>query len=105
MNQTAEDFEDIRVEVRRLCDRYGNEYWRGLEPDRYPEEFVTELASQGWLGSLIPEQYGGGGVDYWYNVVLLEELGRADCASVPMGIAVHTGVLAHDILNGLDGGG
>jgi len=29
-------------------------------------------------------------VDYWYSAVLLEELGRADCAAVPMGIAVHT---------------
>ena len=74
MNQTAEDFEDIRVEVRRLCDRYGNEYWRGLEPDRYPEEFVTELASQGWLGSLIPEQYGGGGLSLAGASVILEEI-------------------------------
>ena len=33
-----EDFEDIRFEVRRLCDKYGNEYWRSLEPDnRYPD--------------------------------------------------------------------
>ncbi|MCB0992481.1 MAG: acyl-CoA/acyl-ACP dehydrogenase, partial [Acidimicrobiales bacterium] len=74
VNQTAEDFEDIRVEVRRLCDRYGNEYWRGLEPDRYPEEFVTELASQGWLGSLIPEQYGGGGLSLAGASVILEEI-------------------------------
>ncbi|MCY4663931.1 MAG: acyl-CoA dehydrogenase family protein, partial [Acidimicrobiaceae bacterium] len=57
----AEDFEMIRTEVRRLCDRYGNAYWRGLEPDRYPEEFVAELTQQGWLGALIPEGYGGGG--------------------------------------------
>ena len=59
---TPDDFDDIRVEVRRLCDKYGNEYWRGLEPDRYPTEFVTELTTQGWLGSLIPEAYGGGGL-------------------------------------------
>ncbi|MCP3934427.1 MAG: acyl-CoA/acyl-ACP dehydrogenase [Actinomycetia bacterium] len=74
MTQTAEDFEDIRVEVRRLCDRYGNEYWRGLEPARYPEEFVTELATQGWLGSLIPEKYGGGGLSLAGASVILEEI-------------------------------
>ena len=33
----------IRTEVRRLCDRYGNAYWRDLEPDRYPHDFVAEL--------------------------------------------------------------
>ena len=51
--ETAEDFEMIRAEVRRLCDKYGNAYWRGLEPDLYPEEFVAELTEQGWLGALI----------------------------------------------------
>ena len=71
---TAEDFEMIRTEVRRLCDRYGNEYWRGLEPDRYPEEFVAELTAQGWLGALIPEEYGGGGLSLAGASVILEEI-------------------------------
>ena len=49
---SAGDFDMIRVEVRRLCDKYGNAYWRSLEPDRYPEDFVAELTAQGWLGAL-----------------------------------------------------
>ncbi|MDE0067633.1 MAG: acyl-CoA/acyl-ACP dehydrogenase [Acidimicrobiaceae bacterium] len=72
--QAPEDFEVIRTEVRRLCDKYGNEYWRGLEPDRYPEEFVEELTAQGWLGSLIPEEYGGGGLSLAGASVILEEI-------------------------------
>lgn len=68
------DFDDIRTEVRRLCDKYGNEYWRGLEPDTYPTEFVTELTDQGWLGSLIPEEYGGGGLSLAGASVILEEI-------------------------------
>ena len=71
---TAEDFELIRTEVRRLCDRYGNAYWRGLEPDLYPEEFVAELTAQGWLGALIPEEYGGGGLSLSGASVILEEI-------------------------------
>ena len=70
----AEDFDMIRTEVRRLCDKYGNEYWRGLEPDRYPEAFVDELTHQGWLGSLIPEEYGGGGLSLAGASVILEEI-------------------------------
>jgi acyl-CoA dehydrogenase len=69
-----EDFESIRVEVRRLCDKFGNEYWRGLEPDRYPEAFVEELTRQGWLGALIPEEYGGGGLSLAGACVILEEI-------------------------------
>jgi acyl-CoA dehydrogenase len=69
-----EEYESIRTEVRRLCDKYGNEYWRGLEPDRYPAEFVDELTRQGWLGALIPEEYGGGGLPLRGACVVLEEI-------------------------------
>ena len=69
-----EEYEPIRAEVRRLCDRFGNEYWRGLEPDRYPEEFVAELTRSGYLGALIPEEYGGGGLPLAGACVILEEI-------------------------------
>ncbi|MFN8020953.1 MAG: acyl-CoA dehydrogenase family protein [Acidimicrobiales bacterium] len=69
-----EEYESIRTEVRRLCDKYGNEYWRSLEPDRYPAEFVDELTRQGWLGALIPEEYGGGGLPLAGACVILEEI-------------------------------
>ena len=34
---------DIRAAVRELCARFPGEYWRELEPDGYPEEFVAAL--------------------------------------------------------------
>jgi acyl-CoA dehydrogenase len=74
VSQTRDDFDVIRTEVRRLCDKYGNEYWRGLEPDRYPEAFVAELTAQGWLSALIPEEYGGGGLSLAGASVILEEI-------------------------------
>ena len=40
IDRSEEQLDVIRTEVRRLCDKYGNEYWRSLEPNRYPEEFV-----------------------------------------------------------------
>ena len=69
-----EEYESIRTEVRRLCDTFGNEYWRSLEPDRYPTEFVDALTRQGWLGALIPEEYGGGGLPLAGACVILEEI-------------------------------
>lgn len=74
LDRSDEDHDVIRAEVRRLCDKYGNEYWRELEPNRYPEEFVRELTSQGWLGALIPEEYGGGGLSLGGASVILEEI-------------------------------
>ncbi len=73
-DRSAEEHDAIRTEVRRICDKYGNEYWRGLEPNRYPEEFVSELTTQGWLGVLIPEEFGGGGLSLGGASVILEEI-------------------------------
>lgn len=74
IDRSSEQHDVIRAEVRRLCDKYGNEYWRSLEPSTYPEEFVRELTAQGWLGSLIPEEYGGGGLSLGGASVILEEI-------------------------------
>ena len=74
MTAEPEDFGLIRSEVRRLCDKFGNAYWRELEPSGYPEEFVAELTAQGWLASLIPERYGGGGLSLAGASVIVEEI-------------------------------
>jgi citronellyl-CoA dehydrogenase len=53
-------------------------------------DLFKKMGNLGLLGLTYPEEYGGGGVDYWYQTILLEELGRADAAGPPLGIAVHT---------------
>jgi acyl-CoA dehydrogenase len=68
------DLKDIREGVRRLCENFDGSYWRGLEPDRYPTEFVEALTEDGWLAALIPEEYGGSGLDLTAAAVILEEI-------------------------------
>jgi acyl-CoA dehydrogenase len=65
---------ELRAAVRELCDRFPGEYWRGLEPDRYPEEFVAVLTQNGWLAALIPEEYGGAGLGLAAASIILEEI-------------------------------
>jgi acyl-CoA dehydrogenase len=72
-----EDVQPIREAVRALCERFPGEYWRALEPDSYPSEFVAALTEQGWLAALIPEEYGGSGLPLATASVILEEI----CAS------------------------
>jgi len=72
---------DIRSAVRELCARFPGEYWRALEPDRYPEEFVTALTEAGWLAALVPEEYGGGGLGLTAASVILEEINGSGCNS------------------------
>ncbi len=68
------ELDDIRKAVREFCSRHPGEYWRSLEPDRYPEEFVGELTKHGWLAALIPEAYGGAGLGLTAASVVLEEV-------------------------------
>ena len=71
---TPADHNEIRVSVRELCAQFPGEYWRELEPDRYPEEFVRALTDNGWLAVLIPEEYGGAGLGLGAASVILEEI-------------------------------
>ena len=69
---------DIRLAVREVCEQYGDAYWRRMDHDRsYPEEFVREMTTLGWLGALIPEAYGGGGMTVTEGSVILEEINRS----------------------------
>jgi acyl-CoA dehydrogenase len=70
----SDDVAHIRSAVRDLCAGFPGEYWRSLEPDRYPAEFVRTLTEHGWLAALIPEQYGGAGLDLTPASVILEEI-------------------------------
>jgi alkylation response protein AidB-like acyl-CoA dehydrogenase len=72
---------EIRSAVRELCGRFPGEYWRALEPDRYPEEFVAALTEAGWLAALIPEEYGGAGLGITAASVILEEINATGCNS------------------------
>jgi acyl-CoA dehydrogenase len=68
------DHNEIRASVRELCAQFPSKYWQELEPDRYPEEFVSSLTKNGWLSVLIPEEYGGAGLGLGIASVILEEI-------------------------------
>jgi alkylation response protein AidB-like acyl-CoA dehydrogenase len=53
-------------------------------------ELFPKLAAIGALGLEYDPEYGGQEADHSFTLVLAEELGRADCAGVPMAIAVQT---------------
>ena len=75
------ELDEIRTSVRELCAGFPGEYWRELEPDRYPEEFVSALTEHGWLAALIPEEYGGAGLGLMAASVILEEINASGCTA------------------------
>ena len=73
------ELEEIRGAVADLCARFPGEYWRNLEPDGYPTEFVAALTEHGWLGALSPEESGGAGLDLTAACVIVETINAAGC--------------------------
>jgi len=78
----GEDYPDLRHSVRRICERYPGAYWRKLEDAQdYPTAFVDELTQAGFLGALIPEEYGGSGLPVRGAAVILEEINASGCVA------------------------
>ena len=81
----SEDYRDIREAVGKICDEYPGEYWRGLEDQgpegSYPTAFVKELTDAGFLGALIPEEYGGSGLPIRAGAVILETVHANGCSA------------------------
>jgi len=71
----TEQQELIRKEVATLARSFSADYW--LEKDRkaeYPWEFVRAFADGGWLGAIVPEEYGGSGLGVTEAALVLHEI-------------------------------
>ena len=74
------DWVDIRAGVERVCAGFPNDYWVRLDHESaYPTAFVTALTEAGYLGALIPEQYGGAGLPISAACAVLETIHRTGC--------------------------
>jgi alkylation response protein AidB-like acyl-CoA dehydrogenase len=78
MYQPGETYDDIREAVGKLCAEFPASYWRALDREMaYPAAFVQALTEAGWLGALIPENFGGSGLPLSAAAVILEEIHRS----------------------------
>lgn len=76
----SEDIAEIRRAVQALCAEFPGEYWRAKDSIRaYPAEFVDALTKSGFLAALIPEAYGGSGLNLAAAAVIMEEIQAAGC--------------------------
>ncbi|MDO8612344.1 MAG: acyl-CoA dehydrogenase family protein, partial [Dehalococcoidia bacterium] len=67
----------IREFVRQVARKYGRDYWLACAREgKFTHELWQELAAGGYLGMMIPEEYGGGGLGMREMAVFIEEMGR-----------------------------
>jgi butyryl-CoA dehydrogenase len=60
-------------------------------------EIVKKIADQGYLGAIVPREYGGAGLGYIDYGLVVEEIGRG-CSSVRTVISVQTSLVCSAIL-------
>src|SRR5262245_27178277 len=76
--ELSDDQRAIQVAIRDVCAGFPGTYWRELEGSGgYPDDFVRTLTELGWLSTLIPEEYGGGGLGITEAALILEEIHRS----------------------------
>ena len=82
LRRTVKNF--VENEINPYCDEWEA---AGTFPMR---ELFKKMGGLGLLGISKPEEYGGMGLDYSYNIVAAEALGAAHCGGVPLAIGVQT---------------
>src|ERR1700738_5048907 len=88
VRETARSFTDNEI-VERARENDRNEH--------FDLELVEKIAAQGYLGAIVPPEYGGAGLDYLSYGLVVEEIGRGDSA-IRTVISVQTSLVCSGIL-------
>ena len=99
------DFElsDDQQRIRRVAREFAEaELGEKIAPydarHEFPREIVAKLGPLGFMGVLVPEEYGGVGLDYVSYALIVEELNRGD-ASVGITMWAHNSLCTNHILS------
>src|SRR5438270_14014142 len=88
IRETARSFTDNEV-IERARENDRNQH--------FDTELVGKIADQGYLGAIVPREYGGAGLDYMTYGLIVEEVGRG-CSAMRTVISVQTSLVCSAIL-------
>jgi alkylation response protein AidB-like acyl-CoA dehydrogenase len=88
IRDTAREFTDREV-VERARENDRNEF--------FDLELVGKMAAQGYLGAIVPREYGGAGLDYLSYGLIVEEIGRGDGA-MRTALSVNTSLVCSSLV-------
>ena len=95
--ELSDDQRRIRAAAREFAEaELGDHIAPYDERHEFPHEIVRKLGPLGFLGVLVPEEYGGAGLDYVSYALIVEELNRGD-ASVGITMWAHNSLCTNHI--------
>ena len=94
-----ESYNEIRDMVSKFSDSEVAPLAAKIDHEgKIPKDLINKLGENGLLGSYIPEEYNGAGMDYLSYALIVEELSR-NCASTGVLVSAHTSLCVWPILN------
>ncbi|MCK4404847.1 MAG: acyl-CoA dehydrogenase [candidate division Zixibacteria bacterium] len=67
------------------------------EKEEIPQEIYKELAGLGYMGMMLPEEFGGSNLDFVSYICAMEEFAKA-CAALEIALSVHNSLVCGAIL-------
>lgn len=93
-----EKYQEIKDLVKKFSDAEVAPLAASIDHEgKIPSSLIQKLSENGFLGSYVPEEYGGAGMDYLSYSILVEELSR-NCASTGVLVSAHTSLCVWPIL-------
>lgn len=89
--------------VRESARNFANTYikpnvMKWDESQIFPIELFKNLGDHGVMGILVPEEYGGSGLNYQEYITILDEISKV-CGSIGLSVAAHNSLCTNHILS------
>lgn len=97
-NEHLENLRLIRQSARDFAETYIRPHimeWD--ESQTFPVETMKKMGEYGFLGVLVPEEYGGAGLGYHEYVAVIDEIAKVD-PSIGLSVAAHNSLCTGHIL-------
>jgi alkylation response protein AidB-like acyl-CoA dehydrogenase len=94
--------DNITLEVEEAARRFAEKEIRPYvmewdESQHFPVEVFRKMGEQGFMGVLVPEEYGGAGLTYFEYVAIIREISKV-CGSIGLSLAAHNSLCTGHIL-------
>ncbi|MFN8281254.1 MAG: acyl-CoA dehydrogenase family protein [Saprospiraceae bacterium] len=93
-----ENIELIRQSARQFAETHIRPHFMEWdESQHFPVDLMHRLGEQGFLGVLVPQEFGGAGLGYQEYITIIEEIAKV-CGSIGLSVAAHNSLCTGHIL-------